>query len=413
MATHPIANIGKAARAIARNYRPGPTPGPGKPSRATTRPYTRAPKAVIRGQAPTGTYSSPLASLRTLTPTITGTGVTTAHGPGMPGAPGHEPIPTPRVKPINFNTADPNEVVQAELAPEYASIQGQENQSALYGKSQQAAITGFGLELAKILQGGGGTLKGDYAAALSMQALRNFTYEQFLNQQKYADARAEVAAKAPTLYNQELARRDQIKAQKLAEKYQHLDYALKAKALDLQAQAYGLKAKSTNAGIRQSDTRNALSLAREQRIIAQYNQGRQDQASQIDVSASKAAGRWISKAGAPLNLPFANPIKAGTSKPKKGAAKDNTQLTKDSYKTASAIVQGTPYTDATTGDKKSAKPSYQQALTRMKKYLQLRGVPAGQRTKMARAALASAGYTPGLPEAHARVARAKAKAKGK
>jgi hypothetical protein len=145
-------------------------------------------------------HSSPLASLRTLTPTVTGTGVTTTSGPGMPGAPGPAIRPPKVGQPINFNTADPNDVVTAEQAPEYAAINSAEHQDQLMGAAQLQAIQSGAMGLSAFIKKEGGTLGQDYVAALALQSGRNNTYQQYLTAQKYVDARLEVAAKAPTLY---------------------------------------------------------------------------------------------------------------------------------------------------------------------------------------------------------------------
>jgi hypothetical protein len=408
MALHPLAGIGKSARMIARNFKPGPVPGPG---RRVARPYTRAPKAVLRPpRAPVGSYSSPLASLRTLTPTVTGTGVTTASGPGMPGAPGPQIKPPKVGRPINFNTADPNDVVQAEQAPEYAAINSAEHQDQLMGAAQLQAIQSGALGLSAFIKKEGGTLGQDYVAALALQSGRNNTYQQYLVAQKYADARLEVAAKAPTLYNQELARRDGLKAQKLADKYRMLDQELKVQALNLQAKAYGLSSYKAKASVRQGDVRNRQSQQRiaqsAQRIknqAAQFNAKQVDAASKIDVTASRASGQWVNSFGQPLaNVPFKNPPPP-TNKPSnkttggvpEGAIGKATTLAKSLYQGKTSSSGNPILGGGSTTSRAPRSRASRQVAAMLKAYAP--GISPMRLYRLTNQILKSAGYGPPVP----------------
>lgn len=330
-----IRGVGVGAARVA-SYKPpsqiSRTPRPRKP---------RRPRNVI----------PPAPAPTTHTATITGTGNTTVSGGDMPGVPppsdgsGLPPwYQMPQVK--NWNKATPKQIAMSMLAPQYAAIYGQQHQDELMAHQQQAAITSYGADLAKILGGAGpggvkGTLGPDYAAALSMAAMRNFAYQRFLSSQRYADAYAKVAASYPTLLNQARAdawerkyKEDALRFQKLMGAKQFgLDVAklgfYQSKAADQSKQAWArigvskLNAKIAMKRYGLSAQQYQLAVQRENRMADQYNQTRADKQNQINVSASRAAGRWITYGGKDITaqVPYKPPYKTSSSSSSGG--KDN------------------------------------------------------------------------------------------
>src|SRR5215213_5535139 len=98
---------------LVAGYGPGPSPNKKRPY--IRRPRVPAPPAVVNtSQLQLGQGSSPLETLRnfrmpkTTTHTMTGTGVTSATGGQMPGAP-------PSRQNINYETASPAQIAQSML----------------------------------------------------------------------------------------------------------------------------------------------------------------------------------------------------------------------------------------------------------------------------------------------------------
>ncbi len=306
MALNPYGNV---ARSVARV-------GVGKAPRAVrARPY-RAPK-VVRPPRPPRLVKPPATppAPTTQTPTLSGTGVTTTSGGQIPGAPDNTGMPAawqaPKIK--NWNKATAAQIAQSMLAPQYASLYAAQHQDQLMAGQQQAAITGMGAELAKILGQAGpngvkATLPPEYAAALAMQNLRHFAYQQFLTTQKYADDAAKIAAQYPTYLKQmwdQKFKQANFQFQKLvATQTYHLN-TQKANAYNA---ATGARLQQSQARINLSRQQYNLAVAKANQSAAQYNLTRQDKLGKIDLQLSKAAGKWVNSNNQVLkNVPFKNP----------------------------------------------------------------------------------------------------------
>ncbi len=261
----------------------------------------------------------------TQTPTITGTGNTTTSDGFMPGVPPPSPssgLPPayalPKIK--NWKKATPAQIAQAMLAPQYASLYAQQHQAQLMAGQQRAAITSYGADLAKIMAGTGptgakGTLGPDYAAALSMSAMRQFAYEQFLQSQKFSDEYAKIASQYPTYLNQILAQRAEQQTKQDALNFQKL---VAAKEFGLKLSQFGLYQQKAQDQSKQAWARIGISkfnaqlamkrygisladlkfrLQKEKTDIAQWNQTRTDKMNKIDYSQSRLSGRYMTVGG--------------------------------------------------------------------------------------------------------------------
>ncbi len=246
----------------------------------------------------------------TQTPTISSTGVTTTSQGNMPGAPGSPDTSVysvPKVK--NWAKATPAQIAQSMLAPQYASLAAQQHQSAAQAKEQQAAIQSYGLDLAKILgtAGPGGslpTIGPNYAAALSMDALRHFAYNQAQESAKFADEYAKIAAQYPTYLNQILAQKaddqrkdDAFALQKLvAYQTYHLNVQ-KTKSYDARAKALTAQG---NQRISIAKFSAITSRKNAQLAVAKWNQSVTMDANKIDLRLSQARKRYVNAQGNPI-----------------------------------------------------------------------------------------------------------------
>ncbi len=320
-----VGNVARAAARAAPKYKP---PRPANKTIHPSRPYPVKRPSLASRPISSGLLSSFFNRPQTQTPTITGTGNTTTTGGDFPGAPdvpvsGMPPAwQAPKIK--NWAKATPEQIAQAMLAPQYASVYQQQHQDQLFAGQQQAAIAGFGGALAKILGEAGpggvkGTLGPDFAAALSMQAMRNFAYQQFVTSQKYADEYAKIAAQYPSYVTQALANQAQQKAQADEMKLKWASFNLQK---TMAVQQYGLNVaktkaynQATNVRLMQSQQRIGLSkkqyqlsVAKAKRSAAEWNAEQSIKANTIDMDKSKAAGKWVNSQGQIIkNVPFKNP----------------------------------------------------------------------------------------------------------
>jgi hypothetical protein len=208
---------------------------------------------------------------KTQTPTITGTGVTTTSGGMLPGAPNPSYLFTPpkRYKGPKLYGYTPAEWTNMTLGPQYQAVDVAEQKYKQSSAQEQAALQGFTGQLGKMLgqlgpHGEKGTLGPEYAASLGLLQERNLQYQHFQQLSDFAAKRAEIAAQAPTLYNQYLSQVAQQAAAITANRF-------KQAQLDLERQAYGLKATTAIAGIKARNTAlglQAKSLAVRQSIAA-------------------------------------------------------------------------------------------------------------------------------------------------
>ena len=388
------------------------------------RPYTRGAPArgivpsPVRGTnpipefAPGSRHPPPV----TQTPTTTGTGVTTTSGGFLPGAPASGDLPDIYKPPVvkNWGKATAAQLAQAALAPQYASLYQEQHQAELMAGQQQAAITSYGLDLAKILgtAGPGGqmpTLGPNYAASLTAANQRNFAYQQFLYQTKVADDHAKIAAQYPTLLNQFRAQQEGEKLKWAAFNFQKL-VAGQAYHLNLaKTQAYN---KATNARLTQSGQRIQqsgqrlnlsrqqynLSVAKAQRSADQWNAEQATKANTIDLEKSKAAGQWVNAQGQSItNVPFKNPPPPYY-KPTKGNKKaaggitpyQKTEIFDGAVTLATHLNDTRDITKNPGGHAVGGREAYR----RVRFYLKARypNLKTGQLNQLTQAALVSGGY---------------------